>query len=110
VTSQSPDLVVKEQRLLRAVDLSTSLYLDLKRRYEIAKVDEIKNVPLLNILDSARPAALKSSPRRTVTVLFLTLLAAVFSSLYVLASHRLPERLRDYVEIVKKLFSLVKLK
>jgi uncharacterized protein involved in exopolysaccharide biosynthesis len=110
VVSQSPELMVEEGRLTRNVEVSNSLYLELKSRYEVAKIDEIKNIPLLNILDNARLAGIKSSPHRTLAVLFLTILAFALSTLSVYITYKYPDRVNDYRDIGIKLLDLVRLK
>jgi len=62
----SPSLVLAESRLVRQVDLNSALFLELSRQRELTKIDEIKNVPVLNVLDSARVSAIIDSPNRPI--------------------------------------------
>jgi uncharacterized protein involved in exopolysaccharide biosynthesis len=62
----SPPLVLAESRLVRQVDLNSALFLDLSRQREATKIDEIKNVPVLNVLDYARISAIPDSPDRVL--------------------------------------------
>src|SRR5207249_2335576 len=59
-------LLLAESRLARQVDLNSALFLELSRQRELTKIDEIKNVPVLNVLDSARVSAIVDSPNRVL--------------------------------------------
>ena len=41
-----------------------------KKQYEIAKIEEIKNIPIVNVMDAGRPAAKKEKPKRAIIVVF----------------------------------------
>jgi uncharacterized protein involved in exopolysaccharide biosynthesis len=57
----SPQLSFEAARLQRRVDLLQQVYLALARGYEQARIDEVRNTPVITIIDhpegSARPAA-----------------------------------------------------
>ena len=77
----SPELQIKKIRLEREVSHMGSIYLTLRREYEISKIEEMKNMPIIKILDIAIPPALKSGPKRAKTLiisLILTIIVAVF--------------------------------
>jgi tyrosine-protein kinase Etk/Wzc len=46
------------------------LYLTLKRQYELAAIEERRDVPLLSVLDRAVEPAFRYSPRRKILTLF----------------------------------------
>jgi uncharacterized protein involved in exopolysaccharide biosynthesis len=79
---QSPQLLLEQDRLSRAVDLNSTLFIELEKQYELAKLDEIKNTPVVQILDVARPPAQKSSPHRVVIVVLGFLISFIFANLY----------------------------
>lgn len=62
--ANSPQLLLKEERLLRDVETNMQVYLELRKRNEVVKIEEVKSVPLLVILDQAQPPLQKHSPRR----------------------------------------------
>ncbi len=69
----SPRLQLEEGRLMRALREQEEVYLTLKRQYELAKIEEHRDVPILNVLDPAVIPASRSSPRRIrMVVLGLT--------------------------------------
>lgn len=83
----SLQLLLEQERLIREVQtcpdqigVNSTLYIELKKQHELAKSEEIKNVPIINVLDEARPAAKKELPRRStivLTTLFLSLFGIV---------------------------------
>jgi|GEM_PF-651958 len=87
---QSPQLMLEQGRLERDVELNSTLFIQLTSQYELAKLDEIKNTPVVQVLDAGRAPSEKSRQgKRRVMVLgaaFLTLLCC--SGWYVLV-HRL---------------------
>lgn len=62
----SPRLLLEESRLARGVRELEEVYLTLSREYEMAKVEENRDVPVLATLDVATPPVLRSWPRRAI--------------------------------------------
>lgn len=73
--ASSPQLQLEEQQLMREVETNSAIYVELKRQIEIAKIDEVKNIPVIQVLDYARPPLRKSYPPRTAIVLGTMILA-----------------------------------
>ena len=86
----SPELLLQQERFLREVQINSTLYAELKKQYELVKIEEIKNIPIINVMDAGRPAALKSSPQRGKIVIFAFLLsfAGAVSYVYFGAKYR----------------------
>lgn len=47
----SPELVADESRLQRAVTLRQQLYLDLAKSHELAKIEEVRNTPVITVIE-----------------------------------------------------------
>lgn len=62
---KSPDLQLQQGRLLREVRIQEELYLTLKKELEIAKIEEVKSIPMVKVLDRAVPPISKYKPKRT---------------------------------------------
>jgi uncharacterized protein involved in exopolysaccharide biosynthesis len=60
----SPRLLVEQGRLMRVVAEREAVVGALARQYEIARVEEGRDVPVLNVLDPAVPPPFRSAPRR----------------------------------------------
>lgn len=64
----SPRLAMEQGRRLRELRTREEVVIALTRQYEMARVDENRDVPVLNVLDAAQPPAFRSSPRRAPMV------------------------------------------
>jgi len=60
----SPALLLIQERMIREVTVKSTIYVELKKQYELAKIDEIKNITMVNVLDVARPPVRKEHPKR----------------------------------------------
>lgn len=64
--SDSPDLSLQHERLARDVQVKSVVYLELKKQYELAKIDELKSVSVINVLDPGTAPVKKERPRRII--------------------------------------------
>ena len=60
----------------------------LAKQYELARVDESREGALIQVVDPAQPAELKTSPRRSMYALSAALLGMLASSAWILARRR----------------------
>jgi len=97
MVSGSPQLLLDQERLLREVQINATMYTELKKQYELVKIEEIRTTPIINVLDYGRAAAKKESPRRSIIVLISMMLAFAGSG-----SYRIIERF--YGETVAELY------
>lgn len=75
----NPRLALETSRLMREARTQEEIVLALTRQHELARVDEQRDVPVLNVLDAAAVPAFASAPRRSLLVaggLLLGLFAA----------------------------------
>jgi uncharacterized protein involved in exopolysaccharide biosynthesis len=85
MVSSDPLLQLEMSRLQREVDLKASLYLTLAQQNEMAKVEEVKDIPVVQVLDRGSVPLEKSSPRRSlymIGALFGSLIFSIFLSLW----------------------------
>ncbi|MDD8019145.1 MAG: Wzz/FepE/Etk N-terminal domain-containing protein [Bacteroidota bacterium] len=75
--TDSPELLLQQERFIREVQINTTLFSELKKQFELAKLDEIKDIPLVNILDEARPTAQKIAPKRLQNLLIINFISFV---------------------------------
>ncbi|HEY1801726.1 MAG TPA: GNVR domain-containing protein [Terriglobales bacterium] len=75
-----PLLGVQWADLYRRVKTQETVYEMLSEQYEMARLQEAKEIPTVNVIDSANLPEKKSWPPRTAIVLFVTLLAFLCSS------------------------------
>jgi len=84
--------LLEQERFIREVQINSTLYTELKRQYELAKIEEIKNIPIVNIMDSGRPAAKKEKPKRSIIVLTSFFLSLFGVMGFVYLKHRYGEK------------------
>jgi uncharacterized protein involved in exopolysaccharide biosynthesis len=82
-----PLLGVRYFDLLRQAKIQESLFESLTKRYEMAKVQEAKEIPTVRVLDPANVPETKASPPRTVIVLIGLLLSIVLGCTWVLGAN-----------------------
>lgn len=73
----SPELLLQLGRLTRQVKLQEELFITLKREYELAKIQEVKDTPVIYTLGEARPPMEKSSPKRKLYVLIAAIISLI---------------------------------
>jgi len=83
--SESNQSVTSEQEAIQAyrnMKVQESLLEAFAKQYEIAKVDESKESPLIQVIDPATPPERRSSPKRTQIVLFSSFGGFLFSLIF----------------------------
>lgn len=87
--SKLPALGVKYYDLYRRVKIQETVFEILTKQYELAKVEEAKELPTIKVLDEAKLPETKSSPKRVLITLIGACLAAMLAVAYVMVSARL---------------------
>lgn len=67
--SSSPELSREYKVLLRNTEALNRTWLELRSQFELARIEEHKNLSSINILDRAKPPVFRSKPRRVPMVL-----------------------------------------
>jgi len=78
-----PGLDMEKVRLRRAVDVNSALFTELMRQLEIAKIEEVGNLPTLDVFERPIPPIRRHSPQRFLVLAFAAILGAVISMVYV---------------------------
>lgn len=84
MVSQSPNLLLEQVRLARNVEILQNVFIELTKQLEIAKIDQVKDAPVLNVKEFAKNPVKKAGPKRAsllITIMFFSLL---ITSLYYL--------------------------
>ncbi len=93
----SPALLLEQGRLMRNVDIQQTVYIELNKQLEIAKIDEIKETPVLNIKELAKDPVIKAGPKRGIIFVIIVFTSVLLSSLYFMFR----DELKKYYMIVK---------
>ena len=73
----TPRLKMIRSRLGSTIEENRAVYITLRQQFEIAKIEEVKENLLINILDNAEPAVLKAKPKRKIIVLLSIILGGI---------------------------------
>ena len=65
----TPELQQDRARLIRNIEVNQQVYITLRQQLEIAKIEELKNRELIEVLDKADPAVDRAHPRRMLIVI-----------------------------------------
>ncbi len=90
---QSPQLTFGEGRVRRQVEIRQEVYLTLKREYEMARIEEVNDTPVITVIDVASAPVKKSKPKR----LMLTAIAFILGGIIAVFSIAM----LDYISIAR---------
>ncbi|MBK9284676.1 MAG: hypothetical protein IPM51_10225 [Sphingobacteriaceae bacterium] len=77
VILQSPALLLQQGRLMRDLEILNAVYIELNKQLEIAKIDDIRETPIVNIKEWAEDPVIKTGPKRVnnfITIMFFSVL------------------------------------
>lgn len=94
---QSPELMLEQGRLSRNVDLLDAVFVELKKQYELAKIDQIKDTPIVNVREYAGNPVVKTGPHRSVILIVIMLFAGALSGFYL----GFRENIKKYIGYVR---------
>ena len=77
--TNSPELQLELDRLIRNVTVHTEKYITLLQQYELSKIEEVKETPSVILLDIAIPASKKDWPKRMLIVFISSFLGFLLS-------------------------------
>jgi len=75
VLDKTPNTSLKYLDAVRNLKYQEAVWEILAKQFEMAKLDEAKDFPLIQVLDKATPPEKKSKPKRSVIVMLATLVA-----------------------------------
>ncbi len=85
---QLPRLAVPYANLYRRVRIQETVFELLSQQYEMARIEEAKDTPVVSVIDAPLVAEKKSFPPRLVVILLLTASAVLIASAFVLIRER----------------------
>ena len=83
-----PLLGVEWADLYRRTKIQETVYELLNQQYELARIQEAKEIPTVNVVDPANVPERKSSPHRLLIVLGLTLFSLIGAVVWIIGSER----------------------
>jgi len=83
-----PLLGVRWADLYRQTKIAETVYDLLRQRYELARIEEAKEIPTVKVLDEAAVPERKDSPHRLIIILICTLVTFMGAAVWVMGEHR----------------------
>ena len=83
-----PSLGLENARLIREVELQSTIQEILIPQFEQAKLEETKNIPTLQIIDKPKVALNKTKPKRSLIVIGSIIMSFLMSLIFVYTDHR----------------------
>jgi uncharacterized protein involved in exopolysaccharide biosynthesis len=112
VLDKTPNTSLRYMDAVRNVKYQEAIWEILAKQFEMAKLDEAKDFPLVQVLDKAIPPERKSKPKRSVIVIMVTLVAFFGSIFWAFISEAIKqaEEQPEQAERLKTLRSALKLR
>lgn len=85
-----PELAMLNSQLQREVEVKSQVYLTLCQQYELASIQEKKELPVIQILDTAQAPTIKSGPSRAKTAIIGFLLGMMSALAFIVEESRHP--------------------
>jgi uncharacterized protein involved in exopolysaccharide biosynthesis len=87
---------MQQERLLRDVQVQSTVFVELKKQYELAKLEEIKNITIVNVLDPGRVPVKKERPKRGKNSALAFMLILSLASFYNVYRFWYAARMKDF--------------
>lgn len=97
ITVQSPNLLLEQGRLMRNVEILQNVFIELTKQLELAKLNLIKDAPVLNIKEYAKTPVVKAGPKRASSLILIMFFSIILSGLYFIFK----DKLMEYYKILK---------
>jgi capsule polysaccharide export protein KpsE/RkpR len=99
--SKLPDLASRFAQLQLNLEIQSKVYEYLYPQYEAARLEEMKDMPTLDILDTPREAGMRLRPKRAVICVIAFILAFIVAVIIVLIKNMLQNN-KDRLQEIKK--------
>ena len=86
------------------MDILNGVYLELSKQLELAKIDEIKDTPIVNVQEYAKNPIVKSGPHRLIILIVILLCSILLSSMYI----TFEDNIKKYISYLTREFRRVK--
>jgi len=95
--AQSPELLLQQARLTRSVDIKQTVYIELMKQYELVKLEEVKDTPVINVQEYAKDPVKKTGPKRAISLIIIMFFSGIFTVIY----YMFKDELLSYVKMIK---------
>ncbi len=93
IVHDTPKLQLERGRLIRNVEVNQQVYITIRQQFEVAKIEELKDAQVLNVLDSGQVDTKIAKPRKFM-ILLVTLILYVLIMLSTIYIHEFKDKLK----------------
>jgi uncharacterized protein involved in exopolysaccharide biosynthesis len=97
IVTHSPQLMLEQGRMMREVEILQTVYIELNKQLEIARIDDIRETPVVNLKEPAKDPVIKAGPRRLNSLITIMIFSILLSAAYFI----LKPHLKRYYSIIK---------
>lgn len=108
IITGSPQLMLEQARLERELQINNTLYIELKKQQELARIEEVRTTPIITVMDYARPAAKKSSPKRGLLLIIVVLTTLLVEILWIILTKRYQQHISHILTLYPWLQKVVR--
>lgn len=99
--TDSPELMLEQERLSRDVQVKSTIDVELLKQAELAKIEEIKQISTISVLDEGRAPLKKSGPKRATNTAIAFVLALACTSGYYSIRSLYGKKISTYIRSYK---------
>lgn len=99
LVNQSPQLILEQSRLVRSVEIKNAVYMELMKQFEIAKIEEVKDTPVINLIEKASNPIKKEGPMRTIILMLIMTISVLLSSYYIIYNEYIIEFIHNILNV-----------
>jgi uncharacterized protein involved in exopolysaccharide biosynthesis len=77
VITESPEIKLEYNRLQRKITIKQEVYITLEQQKELAMIEEVKDTPIVNILDVGEKPIKKAKPKRALILIVFMLIGFI---------------------------------
>ena len=92
----APQLLLEQTRLMRNVEILQTVYIELTKQMELVKLEEVKDSPIINIMEEVGIPIKKAGPKRSVFFIIIMFFSIAVSSMWIV--HR--EKVIHYYRLI----------
>jgi len=94
------DLSLNYTYLKTQLEIKKKVYEFLYPQYESAKIEEVKDLSTVEVIDKAKPAGMRTRPKRAILCIITFFIAIILSSIFIIFFHLL-EKKSSEIELLK---------
>ena len=82
--TSDPEILKEVVKFKREIEIKSQSFIFLNQEYELAKLESLKDVPIIRMLDNPTLPDIKVSPNRTLILILVTMIVAIMSCLSII--------------------------